>query len=69
MSNDKRQILNNAHKLLDRGLYDRAIREYMRIVELDPSDVFALQKMQIKEACVCEAPASALWFWSFFLKL
>ena len=45
MSNDKRQILNNAHKLLDRGLYDRAIREYMRIVELDPSDVFALQKI------------------------
>ena len=45
MSSDKRQILNNAHKLLDRGLYDRAIREYQRIVDMDPSDVFALQKI------------------------
>lgn len=45
MSSDKRQILNNAHKLLDRGLYDRAIKEYQRIVDMDPSDVFALQKI------------------------
>ena len=45
MSSDKRQILNNAHKLLDRGLYGRAIKEYLRIIEMDPSDVFALQKI------------------------
>ena len=44
LERDKRQILNNAHKLLIEVFIDRAIKS-IRIIEMDPSDAFALQKV------------------------
>ncbi|MGB0645832.1 MAG: tetratricopeptide repeat protein [Bradymonadia bacterium] len=45
MSIDKRQVLDQAQKLLDKGLIDRAIKQYLKILEVDPDDVFVLQKI------------------------
>jgi tetratricopeptide (TPR) repeat protein len=45
MSIDKRQVLEQAQKLLDKGLIDRAIKLYLRVIESEPDDVFVLQKI------------------------
>ena len=45
MGIDKRDIKRNADRLLEKGLFDRAIREYLRIIEVEPEDLFALQKI------------------------
>jgi tetratricopeptide (TPR) repeat protein len=45
LSVDKRQILDQAQKLLDKGLIDRAIKQYLRVLEAEADDVFVLQKV------------------------
>ena len=45
MGIDKRDITRNADRLLEKGLIDRAIREYLRIIDVEPEDLFALQKI------------------------
>jgi tetratricopeptide (TPR) repeat protein len=45
LSVDKRQILDQAQKLLEKGLIDRAIKQYLRLLEVDADDVFVLQKV------------------------
>ena len=45
MGIDKRDIKRNADRLLEKGLFDRAIREYLRIIDVEPEDLFALQKI------------------------
>ena len=45
MSVDKRQVLDQAQKLLEKGLIDRAIKQYLKILEVDIDDVFVLQKI------------------------
>lgn len=45
MSVDKRQVLDQAQKLLEKGLIDRAIKQYLRLLEVDIDDVFVLQKV------------------------
>ncbi len=39
MAINKNKVITNAQKLAQKGLFDRAIKEYMSIVEDDPSDV------------------------------
>ena len=42
---DKNKIIEAAAKLVAKGAYDKAIKEYRRILEADPADVRVLQKM------------------------
>ena len=42
---DKNKIIEGAAKLVAKGAFDKAIREYQKVLELDPRDVRVLQKM------------------------
>ena len=42
---DKNKIIEAAAKLVAKGAYDKAIKEYQRILDTDPRDVRVLQKM------------------------
>ncbi len=42
---DKNKIVEAAAKLVAKGAYDRAIKEYRRVLDADPKDVRVLQKM------------------------
>jgi pilus assembly protein FimV len=45
LSMDKNKIIEAAAKLVAKGAYDKAIKEYRRILDADPKDVRILQKM------------------------
>jgi len=45
LSMDKNKIIEGAAKLVAKGAFDKAIREYQKVVDLDPRDVRVLQKM------------------------
>ena len=45
MAVDKNKLSSNAQKYIQRGQFDKAIREYERIFESDPDDVRALLKI------------------------
>lgn len=42
---DKNKIIEAAAKLVAKGAYDKAIKEYQKILEIDPRDARILQKM------------------------
>ncbi len=42
---DKNKIIEAAAKLVAKGAYDKAIKEYQKVLEVDPRDVRVLQKM------------------------
>ena len=42
---DKNKIIEGAAKLVARGAFDKAIKEYQRVLDLDPRDMRVLQKM------------------------
>ncbi|MCA2976705.1 MAG: tetratricopeptide repeat protein [Myxococcaceae bacterium] len=42
---DKNKIIEAAGKLVAKGAFDKAIKEYQKILEVDPKDVRILQKM------------------------
>jgi tetratricopeptide (TPR) repeat protein len=42
---DKNKIIEAAAKLVAKGAYDKAIKEYQKILEVDPKDVRILQKL------------------------
>jgi pilus assembly protein FimV len=42
---DKNKIIEAAAKLVAKGAYDKAIKEYQKVLESDPKDVRVLQKM------------------------
>ncbi|MBX5482723.1 MAG: tetratricopeptide repeat protein [Myxococcaceae bacterium] len=42
---DKNKILDGAAKLVAKGAYDKAIKEYQKVLEVDPKDVRVLQKL------------------------
>lgn len=42
---DKNKIIEAAGKLVAKGAYDKAIKEYQKVLEVDPKDVRILQKM------------------------
>ncbi len=42
---DKNKIIEGAAKLVAKGAYDKAIKEYQKILDADPKDVRILQKM------------------------
>ncbi len=42
---DKNKIIEAAAKLVAKGAYDKAIKEYQKILDVDPKDVRILQKM------------------------
>ncbi|MGZ6029093.1 MAG: tetratricopeptide repeat protein [Myxococcaceae bacterium] len=42
---DKTKIIEGATKLVAKGAFDKAIREYQKVLDLDPRDVRTLQKM------------------------
>lgn len=45
MATDRDKLLQNAAKLVEKGKYDRAIAEYRKIVQQDPSDARTLLKI------------------------
>jgi len=42
---DKNKIIEAAAKLVAKGAYDKAIKEYQKILNADPKDTRALQKL------------------------
>lgn len=42
---DKNKIIEGAAKLVAKGAYDKAIKEYQKVLDADPKDVRILQKM------------------------
>ncbi|HEX6864957.1 MAG TPA: tetratricopeptide repeat protein, partial [Thermoanaerobaculia bacterium] len=42
---DKNKIIEAAAKLVAKGAYDKAIKEYQKVLEVDPKDGRVLQKM------------------------
>jgi pilus assembly protein FimV len=42
---DKNKIIEAAAKLVAKGAYDKAIKEYQKVLEADPKDIRVLQKM------------------------
>ncbi len=42
---DKNKIIEAAAKLVAKGAYDKAIKEYQKVLDVDPKDVRVLQKM------------------------
>src|SRR5439155_17941569 len=42
---DKNKLIESASKLISKGQFDKAVREYQRILEVDPDDVRVLQKL------------------------
>src|SRR5437868_3498483 len=42
---DKNKVIESAAKLIAKGQFDKAVKEYQRVLELDPDDVRVLQKL------------------------
>src|ERR1700704_7108376 len=42
---DKNKIIESATKLISKGAFDKAVKEYQRVLEFDPDDVRVLQKL------------------------
>src|ERR1700704_6508844 len=42
---DKNKIIESATKLISKGAFDKAVKEYQRVLEVDPDDVRVLQKL------------------------
>src|SRR5437899_9193829 len=42
---DKNKSIESAAKLVAKGQFDKAVKEYQRVLELDPDDVRVLQKL------------------------
>src|SRR5688500_16876055 len=59
---DKNKIIEAAAKLVAKGAYDKAIKEYQKVLEADPKDVRILQKMGELYQKNNEHPQSAHYF-------
>src|SRR3954463_3729432 len=42
---DKNKVMESASKLISKGQFDKAVKEYQRVLEIDPDDVRVLQKL------------------------
>src|SRR5476649_200378 len=42
---DKNKVIESASKLISKGQFEKAVKEYQRILEVDPDDVRILQKL------------------------
>ncbi|TMA21250.1 MAG: tetratricopeptide repeat protein [Deltaproteobacteria bacterium] len=42
---DKNKVIESAAKLIAKGAFDKAVKEYQRVLEIDPDDVRVLQKL------------------------
>src|SRR3979409_408836 len=42
---DKNKAIESATKLISKGQFDKAVKEYQRVLEVDPDDVRVLQKL------------------------
>jgi tetratricopeptide (TPR) repeat protein len=42
---DKNKVIESAAKLIGKGQFDKAVKEYQRVLEVDPDDVRVLQKL------------------------
>src|SRR5471032_1926700 len=42
---DKNKVIESASKLISKGQFEKAVKEYQRILEIDPDDVRVLQKL------------------------
>src|SRR5213075_381542 len=42
---DKNKVMESASKLISKGQFDKAVKEYQRVLEMDPDDVRVLQKL------------------------
>src|SRR3954469_13886780 len=42
---DKNKVIESAAKLITKGQFEKAVKEYQRVLELDPDDVRVLQKL------------------------
>ena len=42
---DKTKVLESATKLVGKGAFDKAVKEFQRILDVDPDDVRVLQKL------------------------
>src|SRR5437764_10156271 len=42
---DKNKVIESAAKLIAKGALDKAVKEYQRVLEIDPDDVRVLQKL------------------------
>src|SRR5581483_6566209 len=42
---DKNKVIDAAAKLIAKGAFDKAVKEYQRVLEMDPDDVRVLQKL------------------------
>ncbi len=42
---DKNKVIESATKLIAKGAFDKAAKEYQRVLEMDPDDVRVLQKL------------------------
>src|SRR5437870_9753300 len=42
---DKNKVMESASKLISKGQFEKAVKEYQRVLEVDPDDVRVLQKL------------------------
>ena len=42
---DKNKVMESAAKLISKGQFDKAVKEFQRVLEVDPDDVRVLQKL------------------------
>src|SRR3954462_10740296 len=42
---DKNKVIESASKLIAKGAFDKAVKEYQRVLQADPDDVRVLQKL------------------------
>src|SRR5258708_12495915 len=42
---DKNKVIESASKLINKGQFEKAVKEYQRVLEVDPDDVRVLQKL------------------------
>src|SRR6266481_7897165 len=42
---DKNKVMESASKLISKGQFDKAVKEFQRVLEVDPDDVRVLQKL------------------------
>ncbi len=59
---DKNKIIEGAAKLVAKGAFDKAIREYQKVLDLDPRDVRVLQKMGELYQKKADNPQAASFF-------
>lgn len=59
MSLNKNKVLANAQKYVQRGAFDKAIREYQRLLEEDPKDVRTLLRIGDLHARRGDSPSAA----------